>query len=149
MSKEMFGGFTIEVKGLEETINRLHYADPKLERAFKKGLKEAVEPVLEKARSRAHAIADDGTFAGSLSIGSRANGSQYVLKATDANAGVKEFANFGATGRTARWRGKRVGVPHRANKPRAMVPAVEESEENVRSRIEQRLQEVLDEVSNG
>lgn len=148
MAKSMFTGHTVEVKNLSSVLNWLAHVDSKLEKSMRKALKEATEPVLRKARANASAIADDGTFAGSLSIASRASGSQYVLKSTDPNAGVKEFAKPGATGRTARWRGKRVGVPHRANKPRAMVKAVEDSADEVKSRIEERLAEVLDEVSS-
>lgn len=148
MSKALFTSHTVEVKGLESTINWLKHVDPKLEKAMRKGLKEASEPVLRKARANASKIADDGTFASSMSIASRANGSQYVLKSTDPAAGVKELAKPGAVRRSGPGRGKvRVGVPRRANKPRAMVPAVEDSADEVKDRIDERLAEVLDEVN--
>ena len=147
MSTKEFGG--VDIKGLDELLNRLKYTDRNLERAFKKGLKEAVQPVLNRARSRAHAIADDGTYAASLAISSRSNGAVYVLKSGDKAAGVKEFAKPGAVALKGPRKGKRVGVPHRANKPRAMGPAVEESEQEVLDAIELRMQEVLDEVGNG
>lgn len=149
MAKAMFTSYTVEVKGLAETLNWLQHVDPKLEKAIRRGLKEATEPVLRKARANASRIADDGTFAGSMSIASRASGAQYVLKSTDVAAGVKEFAKPGATRRSGPGRGiTRVGVPRRANKPRAMVKAVEDSADEVKERIEQRLADVLDEVNS-
>lgn len=149
MGKVLFTGMTVEVKGLEATLLWIERVDPKLQKAFKRGLRESVEEaVLPKARAKASRIADDGTYAGSLSVSSRANGAQYVLKSTDRNAGVKEFANPGATYRYGPGRGRtRVGVPRRAAKPRAMVPAVEESAERVLSRIDERMAEILDEVN--
>lgn len=158
-SKTMFTGYTVEVKGLDSLIGFLHSADPKMERALKRGLKEAVTPVLDKARANARRIQDDGTYAGSLAIASRKGGVQYVLKSTDPQAGVKEFARPGAvmvtnrahTERSARMVANRarVGVPRRANAPRVMVPAVESSHDEVLSRINARIEEVLKEVEHG
>ena len=149
MSKNVFTGYTVEVKGLDSLMNWLAHADRKLEKAMRAGLKDAMSPVLERARANARRIQDDGTLADSLSIATRKSGVQYVLKSTDPNAGVKEFARAGAVGRTEKWRGKRVGVPHRANKPRAMVPAVEDSADEVKKRITERLEEVLKEAERG
>lgn len=149
MSRTVFTGYTVKVEGLDSLMRWMKDANPKLHKAMRKGLKEASKPVLEKARANASRIQDDGTFASSLSIASRANGAQYVLKSTDPNAGVKEFAKPGAVGRTYRWFGKHVGVPHRANKPRVMVPAVEDSADEVKDRIDECLARVLKEVENG
>ena len=158
-SKTLHTGYAVEVKGLDELMNWLKHADPKLEKAMRKGLKEAVEPVLEKARANAKRIQDDGTYAGSLAIASRKGGVQYVLKSTDPNAPVKEFAREGAVmvksragterSRMMVARHARVGVPHRAHQPRVMVPAVQESADEVRSRIEERMAEVLKEAERG
>lgn len=149
MSKTTFTSYTVEVKGLDSLLNWLAHADKKLEKAMRAGLKDAMTPVLDRARANARRIQDDGTFAGSLSIASRKSGVQYVLKSTDPNAGVKEFARTGAVGRTEKWHGKRIGVPHRANKPRVMVPAVEDSADEVRKRIDERLEDVLKEAERG
>ena len=146
MSRNVFTGYTVEVKGLDDLINWIKHADPKLEKAMKKGLKEATEPVLKRARANANAIQDDATFRDSLSIASRKSGAQYVLKSDDVAAGVKEFAREGAVYR--RNANRRVGVPHRANQPRVMVPAVEESADEVRDRIDACLAAVLDEAGN-
>lgn len=169
MAKPVFTGYTVEVKNLDSTMRWLAQADPKLKKALQRGLKEAVSPVLQKARANGRAIQDDGTYAESLSIASRSGGSQYVLKSTDVAAGVKEFAKPGATrlvGKSARsstqrarkyagqslgpgLKAVRVGVPHRANPPRVMVKAVKDSEYTTKARIEARLADVLNEVGNG
>lgn len=150
MARTAFTGYTVEVKNLDSTMRWLAQADPKLKRALQRGLKEAASPVLDKARANGHRIADDGTYASSLSIASRAGGAQYVLKSTDPNAGVKEFAKPGATYRHGPGRGvRKVGVPRRANNPRVMVRAVEDSAEEVKDRIDKCLAEVLNEVGHG
>lgn len=159
MSKTIFTGYTVKVEGLDSLMRWMKDANPKMQRALRRGLKEAADPVLQKARANAKRIQDDGTYASSLSIASRAGGAQYVLKSTDPNAGVKEFAREGAvmvtnrahTERSARMVANRskVGVPHRANQPRVMVPAVADSADEVRDRIDERLAEVLKEVEHG
>ena len=159
MSRTVFTGYTVRIDGLDSLLRWMKEANPKLQKAFKKGLKEAMNPVLEKARANAKRIQDDGTYAESLAVASRKSGAQYVLKSTDPNAGVKEFAHQGAVmvrSRTNTERSKRmvaaharVGVPHRANQPRVMVPAVADSAKEVQNRIEERLAEVLKEVENG
>lgn len=159
MSRTVFTGYTVRVEGLDSLLRWMKEANPKLQKALRRGLKEAMSPVLEKARANARRIQDDGTYAASLAVASRKSGAQYVLKSTDPNAGVKEFARQGAvmvrsranTERSRRMVAAhaRVGVPHRANQPRVMVPAVADSAGEVRSRIEERLAEALKEVDNG
>lgn len=144
----------IFIDGLEELITFLKSADPKLKRGVQKSLKEAMSPVLTKARANASAIADDGTYSSSLSVSSRKGGMSYVLKSTDPAAGVKEFARHGATYRpksTDKRRNARkmrsfpVGVPRRANAPRVMVRAVEDSTDEILDRIDSALEQVLEE----
>ena len=169
MTKTVFTGYTVQVEGLDSLLRWMKESDPKMQKALRKGLKESMEPVLQKARANGRYIQDDGTYAESLSIASRASGAQYVLKSTDVAAGVKEFAKPGATrlvGKGARsstqrarkyagqslapgLRAVRVGVPHRANKPRVMIPAVEGSAQEVEDRIDKCLADVLKEVENG
>jgi len=167
MSKRAFHTDSFgEVKGLDELVNWIRHVDPKLERAMKKGLKDATKPVLQKARANAHFIADDGTYANSLSLGTRKGGTEYVMKSTDVAAGVKEFAKPGAlrlVGKSSRsstqrararaglalgpgTRAVRVGVPRRANPPRVMVPALDDSADEVKRRIDEQLAKVLDEA---
>ena len=149
-----FGNFSIRVDGLDRLMRFLKASDPELQKALKRGLKEAVEnPVLLDAVRRAGAIADDGTYAGSIAVSSRANGSKIVLKSDDPAAPVKEFARIGAKTRStkgtrranARYRERSgVGVPRRAHAPRAMVPAVNDNVDAVMSRIDRELAKVLE-----
>ena len=143
----------VYVDGLEELMTFLKSADPKLKRGVQKSLKEAMSPVLINGRANASAIADDGTFASSLRIASRMNGMTYSLKSTDPAAGVKEFAHLGATYRpkpidkrrnARKMRSFPVGVPRRANAPRVMVRAVEDSTQEVLNRVDAALERVLE-----
>ena len=156
MSKVVFTGMSVRIEGLESLLAWLGEANPKMQRALKRELKEAVSgPVLRRARANAGKIADDGTYKGSLSVGSRKNGAEYVLKSDDAAAGVKEFAHKGARYRV-RANDKRVnlrkmgtfpvGVPKRAGQPRVMIPAVNDSAEEVESRVGACLDKVLGEA---
>ena len=157
--RTVFTGYTVQVRGLDSLMKWLKQANPKLEKALKKSLKEAMNPVLDRARANARRIQDDATYAESLAVASRKGGIQYVLKSTDPNAPVKEFARPGAVmvkSRTNTERSRRmvaaharVGVPHRANAPRVMVPAVADSADEVRQRIDERMARVLKEVESG
>lgn len=143
--------YSVSIEGLDSLMRFLKTADPELRKAIQQGLKEAAQPVLTRARANAQRIADDGTYANSLSIRSRANGN-VVLRSNDEAAGVKEFARRGATYKpkpTDKRRNARkmasfpVGVPRRANQPRVMVPAVNDSVDEVKSRIDAKLEQVL------
>lgn len=148
-----FCNLSVHIEGLRSLLRFLDHADEQLAAALRDGLRQSAQPVLSRARARAQAIQDDGTFAASLSIASRKKGSQWVLKSRDPQAGVKEFARHGAITRTskgtplanARLRARSgVGVPLRANAPRAMVPAVNESAPEVASSVERALAAVLE-----
>ena len=156
MSNAKSNGYGIEVKGLDETLNWLKNCHPKMEKALKKGLKEAMQPVLKRARTNASKIADiDGFYRDSLSIASRKSGVEWILKSDDRAAGVKEYALPGATVVRSRTNSKRsrtmlamhsrIGVP-RGMPPRVMIPAVNDSEAEVVDRIDAALAEVLNEV---
>lgn len=143
--------YAVHIEGLDSLMRFLKDADPQMRKALQAGLKEAADPVLTRARANAQRIADDGTYANSLSIRARANGG-VVLRSNDVAAGVKEFARRGATytpkptdkRRNARkMKSFPVGVPKRANQPRVMVPAVNDSIEEVKTRIDAKLEEVL------
>lgn len=143
--------YSVSIDGLDSLMRFLKDSDPQLRKALQKGLKDAAQPVLTRARANAQRIADDGTYANSLSIRSRSNGN-VLLRSNDEAAGVKEFAHRGATykpkssdkRRNARkMRSFPVGVPKRANQPRVMVPAVNDSIEEVKTRIDAQLEMVL------
>ena len=153
-----FGNYAVHVEGLRSLQAWAKEADPKLKKALTDALKETAQPVLRRARANASRIADDGTYGSSLSIGSRMNGSQIVLKSNDPAAGVKEFARIGA--KTISSKGTKladsrlrkksgVGVPRRAHAPRVMVPAVNDSADEIESAVEARIAEVLEEAGYG
>lgn len=148
--------YKVEIEGLDETLNWLKNCHPKLEKALKRGLREAMQPVLKKARANASKIADiDGFYRDSLSVASRKGGVEWILKSTDPAAGVKEYAFPGATVVRSRTNSKRsrtmlamhsrIGVP-KGMPPRVMLPAVNDSETEVANRIDAALAEVLNEV---
>lgn len=152
-----FGNYSVHIKGLKSLLDYLKTADPKLEKAMKKSLKESGAPVLQKARANASSIADGGAYSSSLSLGTKSGKGtfQVLLKSSDEVAGVKEFARKGARTVTskgtpladARLRKRSgVGVPLRANAPRAMVPAVNDSADEVQARMEAALETVLKEA---
>lgn len=147
------GGFNrrISIDGLSSLMRFLETSDPRMQKAIRDGLKEAASPILTRGRANGRAIADDGTYAESLSISVTSRGN-IKFRSTDPAAGVKEFARVGATyvpspadkRRNARkMRRFPVGVPRRANPPRVMIPAVEDSVEDVKTRIDLKLEEVL------
>lgn len=152
------GSFYIDIEGLKDLVDWAKKADPELKKAMNKGLKTASKPVLARAKANASAIQDDGTYKNSLTISQRKSGSQYLLRSTDPAAPVKEYARPGAKTRTskgtkladARLRmHSGVGVPHRANAPRVMIPAVNDSADEVMSLMENAIAEVLKEAENG
>ena len=148
-----FGNFAVHIDGLSTLLRYLETADPKLEQGIKDALRAAAQPVLSKARANASGLSDDGTYSSSLSIASRKGGSQWVLKSDDPTAPVKEFARIGAKtitskgtkradARLAKHSG--VGVPRRAHAPRAMVPAVNDSADEVKDAIDSELARILE-----
>ena len=144
---------TVRIKDLDALLAWLKQVNPEINKKIRKGLKGAAqEIVLPEARRRAGAIRRTGKFAASLSIASRRAGASYVLKSTDEAAGVKEFAHLGARysvrandkRRNARKMGSfPVGVPRRANPPRAMVPAVNDNVERILSRVDSVIEEAM------
>ena len=161
-----FGNFAIQIDGLDSLMRWLKDSNPKLQKALRKGLKEAAQPVLQKARANAKRIHSESNksryglpaMQDSLSIASRRGGLVYVLKSDDPAAPVKEFAHY--TAKTISSKGtpranarlamrSGVGVPRRANQPRVMVPAVNDSVDEVKDRIDACLAEVLKEVEHG
>lgn len=152
-----FGSFAVHIEGLSSLMRFLGKSDPEMRKAIQQGLKEAASPILRKARANAQKIADDGTYASSLSIKSYATGT-VKLASNDVAAGVKEFARRGATYapkpsdkriNARKMKSFPVGVPRRANPPRVMIPAVDDSIGEVKTRIEENLERVLAGAQNG
>lgn len=157
--RDQNGLAVITVDGLAGLIHYLKDANPKLKRELSRKMRVLLKPVETRARANAQRVADDGTFASSIKLGSRANGEQWVLRATDPQAAVKEFAH-----RRARTRSSRgtplaearlrlrsgVGVP-RGNAPRALVPAVRGEEDRIIAGVNDVIDEVLGKIgtSNG
>ena len=150
-----FGNYSVQIKGLKSILSWLKTADPKLEKAMKKSLKESGTPVLQKARANASSVS--GGFASSLSLGTKSGKDtfQVLLKSSDPIAGVREFAGPGARTITSKGtpladarlrKHSGVGVPFRANAPRAMVPAVNDSADEVQKRMEAAIEAVLREA---
>jgi hypothetical protein len=150
-----YGNFAVQIDGLSDLMSYLKEADTRLQKAMIEGLKKAASPVLNTARTYAHYIQDDGTYASSLSIASRKSGTQYVLKSDDPAAPVKEFANREATyipSRSDKRTNARkmssfpVGVPNRSYPPRVMVNAVNRNQETVLTNITTAINEVLEQA---
>lgn len=148
-----FGNLAIHIDGLSTLMRYLDKTGSDLGSTIMEGLEKAASPVLSSARANAHRIADDGTFANSLSIQKRKAKVQILLKSKDPAAAVKEFAKRGA--KTVSSKGTKladtrlamrsgVGVPRRANAPRVMIPAINDNHELVKTRIEQELAKLLE-----
>lgn len=141
----------VNVGGLSSLMKTLKESDLEMHQAMQRGLAESARPLLAKARANAERIADDGTYASSMSIVVRQSGG-IALRTTDPAAGVKEFARPGAVYKpksTDKRRNARkmnsfpVGVPKRANQPRALYPAIDSEYQALASRIAQKIDEVL------
>ena len=142
----------VNVGGLSSLMKTLKESDLEMHQAMQRGLAESARPLLAKARANAERIADDGTYTSSMSIAARRQSGGIALRTTDPAAGVKEFARPGAVYKpksTDKRRNARkmnsfpVGVPKRANQPRALYPAIDSEYQALASRIAQKIDEVL------
>ena len=144
----------VHIEGLDELLKGLKTADPEIRKALRKALRQSVKPVLQKARANARGLGGEGRYARSMSLGSRRAGAMWILKSTDEAAGVKEYAHHGAR-YTPRANDKRpnarkmgsfpVGVP-RGEPPRAMIPAVEDSTDQIKRDMEFSIEWALEAV---
>lgn len=153
-----YGNFVVQMEGLDVLMRALAQSDKAAQQGIKSGLERAGRPVLSQARANARRIADDGTFAARMSIRFRANASRMVLYNSDPAAGVKEFARRGAKTITskgspradARLRMRSgVGVPRRADAPRAMIPAVNDNIETTRALIDTEVARAFEAIFHG
>lgn len=140
----------IHVEGLDELIEWFGETNADIETEILDGMLEAAQPILTAARANARAIADDGTFAGSLFLKANKRG-KVSLRSSDVAAGVKEFAKHGAVTRSSKGTplaNKRkllrsgIGVPA-GEPPRAMYKAINEKANEVANNIDAKLDEIL------
>ncbi len=153
-----FGNFVVSLDGFRELSRFFATSDPKMRNALRAGLRDAGQPVLHRAKANALSLGGKGTFAESLGIRAYSSGTLNLVSAGDEAAPVKEFAHLGA--RTISSKGTKlanarlrlhsgVGVPRARTQPRVMIPAVNDSVDVVRDRIERRIDEVLGGASSG
>lgn len=123
--------YTIEVQGLKEAIDALREVDNKAANELCKRVRDVVKPTLVKAKSYAGGLGSNptGTYASSLALRTTRTGAKFV--STDAGGGVIEFANPGALILQGERAGRRAGVPHGSNPPRALLKAILEDEESI------------------
>lgn len=132
--------FTIEIQNLDETIAALNLVDKDMGKRLVKKIREICKPTLGRARGYAHVGGNPtGAFARSLSLKSHKTGVKFV--STDPGGGVIEFANPGALILQGPRAGRRAGVPHTGDTPRALLKAILEDEESI---VQQVNAEVVD-----
>ena len=123
--------YTIEIQNLDETIAALNLVDKKMAKRLKRRIVEITKPTLSK-----------GAFANSLSLRQRQNGVVFI--SSDPGGGVIEFANPGAIILTGKRAGRRAGVPHTGDTPRALLKAILEDEENIIEQVNDEVAQVAD-----
>lgn len=136
--------YTIEVRGLDETIRQLNELDRRLGSELKGEIREIAQPTLSKAKGFAGGVGSfpTGTYAASLSLKTYANGVKFV--SSDPGAGVIEFANPGALILTGVRAGRRAGVPVGSAPPRALLRAILDDEEHIVEKVNEKVVEYCD-----
>lgn len=135
--------YTIEIQNLDETIAALNLVDKKMAKRLKQHIVEITKPTLSKAKGYAHVGSNPtGAFANSLSLRQRQNGVVFI--SSDPGGGVIEFANPGAIILTGKRAGRRAGVPHTGDTPRALLKAILEDEENIIEQVNDEVAQVAD-----
>lgn len=137
---------SIKVEGLTETLRGLRDIDRELPREVKKGLREDVRPLFAAYQSYARGLGGTGQYASNASM--RTISSGVKIANSDPGAGPIEFANPGAFYLSGPRAGRRMGVPH-VGKPRALMRAVDEYEDEVVERVEDRIDRVIKRYLNG
>lgn len=131
--------YTIEVQGLAETIEQLKELDRKMASELKKEIKGIAQPTLSKAKGFAGSVGGSptGSYAASLNLKTYSNGVKFI--SSDPGGGVIEFANPGALILTGKYAGRRAGVPHGSQPPRALLKAILEDEEHIVEKVNQKV----------
>ena len=137
-------GLTVYIKGYDTLMKGLKTYNELAYNQVRKIIKEQGQVVLAEAKSRGMAIRDTGAFAASLAIRDTQRGVKLV--STDPGAGTIEYANWGATYTRGRYAGRPIGVPRKAAKPRAMIPAVENNEQGTFAAVENALAILCDNI---
>ena len=152
------GSFVVSLDGFRELSRFFATSDPKMRTAMREGLRDSGQPVLQRARANALSLGGKGKFAASLGVRAYSNGTLNLVSAGDDAAPVKEYAHLGA--RTITSQGtplanarlrlhSGVGVPRARTQPRVMIPAANDSVDEVCDHITRRLEEVLGGATNG
>lgn len=136
----------IRVTGLDEALRGLRSIDKGLEKELKRGLREDARPLYAAYRQYAGGLGGTGQYASNASMRQVSNG--VKISNSDPGAGPIEFANPGAVYLTGSRAGKRMGVP-RAPKPRALMRAVDEHEDEVREAAETRIERFIERYLHG
>lgn len=136
--------FTIEVQGLGEAVVALREVDRRAANDLCKRVRDVVRPTLAKARGYASGLGSNpsGGYAHSLALRTSRTGAKFV--STDPGGGVIEFANPGALILTGERAGRRAGVPHGSNPPRALLKAILEDEESIVESVNREVIEMCD-----
>lgn len=122
--------YTIEVQGLDAAVSALRELDNKAANDLCKRVRDVIKPTLAKAKSYAHVGSNPtGAYASSLALRTTRTGAKFV--STDPGGGVIEFAHPGALILTGVRAGRRAGVPHGSQPPRALLRAILEDEEQI------------------
>lgn len=137
---------SIEVKGLSETLQALKGIDKDIYKEFRKGLREDARPLFAAYKQYAGSLGGVGDYKAHASM--RTISSGVKISNSDPGAGPIEFANPGAFYLSGPRSGKRMGVPHVA-KPRALMRAVDEYEDQVKESAESRIERIIERYLNG
>lgn len=130
----------IVVEGLSELRRALRYAEPEMKKALVAALRKSASAVLPKARAKAPSRT--GRLKRSIRIYARQSGA--AIGSPRAYAPVLEFAYRNPGGKRKR---DYSGLSETWGKPpRFLIPAVEESVDEVRAAVERDLAGLLDRI---
>lgn len=122
----------VHVQGLRDLSKACKLMPKESQRAIRDAFRTAAEPIADRARQLASAIADTGAFRDSISIQGGVSG--VFLRATDPGAGPIEFARPGALATSGPGVGKPIGVPH-GTPARVLFPAIDDTIDEVAENI--------------
>lgn len=135
--------YSVRIYNLDETIKALNEVNDRMAKDLKSAIRDIAKPTLQKARGYAHVGAHStGAYAHSLAIRTQTNGVKFV--STDPGAGVIEYANPGALILRGERAGRRAGVPHGSNPPRALLKAILEDENHIVSEVSNEVEKYSD-----
>lgn len=136
----------IQVVGLDEVMQGLKSIDKGLLKELTRGLREDARPLYSAYRQYAGGLGGSGQYASNASMRQVSRG--VKISNSDPGAGPIEFANPGAVYLTGPRAGKRMGVPA-APKPRALMRARDEHEDEVIEAAETRIERFIERYLHG